>query len=484
MEKFIGEGLTFNDVLLVPEKSEILPLQVDLSANLTPKIKLKIPLISAAMDTVTEAKLAIAIAREGGIGIIHRNLSIKEQAEEVDKVKRWESGMIKNPITLSPNNSLKEAIQIMEDYHISGIPITENGKLAGILTNRDIRFEQNFNQEIKKFMTKENLITAKIGTTLEQAQKILHKHKIEKLPVVDENFKLKGLITVKDIQKKKQFPLASKDNHGRLLVGAALGVGEDAEERLQTLIEKELDVVVIDTAHGHSTLVIDFLKKIKKKYDIEVIAGNIVTEEAVEELIQAGADAVKVGMGPGSICTTRVIAGTGVPQITAIYNCYEVAKKYKIPIIADGGIIYSGDITKALCAGADAVMMGSIFAGTDESPGEVVLYGGERFKEYRGMGSLGAMKLYSRDRYFQSTVSSLNKLVPEGIEARVPYKGALSNVIYQLIGGLRSGMGYLGAKNITELKKKKFIKVTGAGVSESHPHNVEAIKEVPNYMSF
>ncbi|MBI2252462.1 MAG: IMP dehydrogenase [Armatimonadetes bacterium] len=484
MEKFIGEGLTFNDVLLVPEKSEILPLQVDLSANLTFKIKLKIPLVSAAMDTVTEAKLAIAIAREGGIGIIHRNLSIKEQAEEVDKVKRWESGMIKNPITLSPNNSLKEAIQIMEDYHISGIPITENGKLAGILTNRDIRFEQNFNQEIKKFMTKENLITVKIGTTLEQAQKILHKHKIEKLPVVDENFKLKGLITVKDIQKKKQFPLASKDNHGRLLVGAAVGVGDDAEERLQTLIEKEVDVVVIDTAHGHSTLVIDFLKKIKKKYDIELISVNIVTEEAVEELIKAGADAVKVGMGPGSICTTRVIAGTGVPQITAIYNCYKVAKKYKIPIIADGGIIYSGDITKALCAGADAVMMGSIFAGTDESPGEVVLYGGERFKEYRGMGSLGAMKLYSRDRYFQSTASSLNKLVPEGIEARVPYKGAISNVIYQLIGGLRSGMGYLGAKNIIELKKRKFIKVTGAGVSESHPHNVEAIKEAPNYMSF
>lgn len=481
MEKVIGEGLTFNDVLLIPEYSDILPKDVDISTQLTKKIRINIPLISAAMDTVTEARLAIAIAREGGIGIIHRNMSIIKQAEEVDKVKRWESGMIRNPITLSPDDTIKKAQEFMEKYHISGIPITDNEKLVGIITNRDLRFEENFNQPIKNLMTKENLITAKEGTTLDTAREILHKFKIEKLPVVDENNYLKGLITVKDIQKKRQYPLASKDEEGRLLAGAAVGVSEDSLERVKILREAEVDLITVDSAHGHSKKVIDLIKLIKKNTEIQIMAGNIVTAEGANDLISAGADAVKVGMGPGSICTTRIVAGAGLPQITAVINCADAAKKHKIPVIADGGITYSGDIAKAIVAGADTVMIGSLFAGTDESPGEVVLYAGERFKEYRGMGSLGAMKLFSRDRYGQEDTTPLSKLVPEGIEGKVYYKGALSNVIYQLIGGLKAGMGYLGAKNIQELKTRKLIKVTSPGIRESHPHDIEAIKEAPNY---
>lgn len=482
VNKFSKEGLTFNDVLLVPSKSDILPSDVDTSTHLTEKIKLNIPLISAAMDTVTEARLAIAIAREGGLGIIHRNMDIEDEVNEVIKVKRWESGMIQDPVTLSPDDMVNCAIELMEKFHISGVPVTKGKKLVGILTNRDLRFEENFNQPVKNLMTKENLITAKVGTSLEEAQKLLHKNKIEKLLIVDENYNLSGLITVKDILKKKQYPNASKDSLGRLRAGAAVGVDGDSCERVAELVKAGADIIVVDTAHGHSRKVLEFVKKIKSSFDIDVIAGNVVTYEGAVDLIKAGADVVKVGTGPGSICTTRVVAGVGVPQLTAVYDCAQAALKNKKQIIADGGITNAGDITKALAAGASSVMMGSLFAGSDESPGEVVLYGGERFKEYRGMGSLGAMKYYyGRDRYGQGKDTPLRKLVPEGIEARVPYTGPLSNIIYQIIGGLRSGMGYLGAENIEDLRGAKFVKVTNAGLKESHPHNVDIVKDSPSY---
>lgn len=486
-EKVIQEGLTFDDVLLVPEFSSVLPAEVETKTSLTKSkeqvISLHIPLLSAAMDTVTEARMAIAMAREGGIGIIHRNLNLERQVEEVDKVKRSESGMIKNPITLLPTDSIKEAIQVMETYHISGVPITDpSGILVGILTNRDLRFEKKYDQPIEQLMTKEHLITASVGTSLEEAKEILHKHKIEKLPIVDSNHRLRGLITVKDIQKKVLYPNASKDSHGRLLAGAAVGVRGDAWERLKALVKAEVDVIVVDTAHGHSKAVIEMVRAIVKEYPgLPVIAGNVATGDGTLELIKAGAHAIKVGMGPGSICTTRVVAGVGVPQITAIHECAQVAKKYNVSIIADGGITSSGDITKALVAGADVVMIGSLFAGTDESPGDIIIEGGQRYKEYRGMGSIGAMKLYSKDRYFQQDVEEFSKLVPEGIEGRVPYKGLVSKVIHQLTGGLRSGMGYVGAPNITELKGKRFIKISNASLQESHPHGLSSIYEAPNY---
>jgi IMP dehydrogenase len=484
-DKFVGEGLTFDDVLLIPGKSEVHPTEVCTRTYLTRRIMLNIPIVSAAMDTVTEARMAIALAREGGIGIIHRNLSIEAQADEVDKVKRSESGMIVDPITLRPDDPVSRALEVMEKYHISGVPITEpDGTLVGILTNRDVRFCEEVHQPIANLMTRENLITVPVGTTLEEAKAILHRYKIEKLPVVDENFRLKGLITVKDIQKRIQYPHATKDEKGRLRVGAAVGVGRDMPDRVAALVAAGVDVLVIDTAHGHSKAVIETLKYIKRHYDIDVIAGNVATAEATEDLIEAGADAVKVGIGPSAICTTRVVAGAGVPQLTAIYVCARVASRYGIPIIADGGIQYSGDIAKAIGAGADCVMLGSLLAGVDESPGEIVLYQGERFKEYRGMGSLGAMKArgYSRDRYGQEDVTSESKLVPEGIEGRVAYKGPLSNVIYQLVGGLRAGMGYVGARNIAEMKEKaRFIRITSAGLRESHPHDIIITKEAPNY---
>lgn len=482
-DKFEKYGLTFDDVLLIPAESEVLPNEVDTTTVFTPNITLKIPIVSSPMDTVTEARMAIALAREGGIGVIHRNMSIEDQVAEVDKVKRSESGMIVEPVTLSPHNRLSDAIQVMERYHISGVPITdEDGRLLGILTNRDIRFEEDLDRSVDDVMTKENLITVPVGTTLEQAKEILHKHKIEKLPVVDGDGKLKGLITVKDIQKRIQFPNATKDEHGRLRVAAAVGVGQDALERAQALAEAGADAIVVDTAHGHSTGVMSMVRRLKEMLDIPIVAGNISTAEAVEALARCGADALRVGQGPGSICTTRVVAGAGVPQITAIYDCARAAEKYGIPIIADGGIQYSGDIAKAIAAGADSVMLGGLLAGTDESPGEVIIYQGERFKEYRAMGSIGAMRRrFSTDRYFQDGVVAA-KLVPEGIEARVPYKGPLTNLIYQLVGGLRSGMGYVGARNIAEMKANtRFVRITAAGVRESHPHDVEITKEAPNY---
>jgi len=481
-EKFSKEGFTFDDLLLIPGRSQMLPSEVDLTTYLTPQIKLNIPLVSSPMDTVTEARLAIALAREGGIGIIHRNLTAEAQAQEVDKVKRSEAGMIVDPITLPPHETLATAREIMARYHISGVPITENGRLIGILTNRDIRFETDFTRSIYECMTKENLITAPLGTTLEEAKAILQKHRIEKLPLVDEHFNLKGLITVKDIQKKMDFPHAAKDGLERLLVGAAIGVGPDMGERLEALAAAQVDVVVIDTAHGASERVIEATRQVKKRYpDLPLIAGNVATAEGAQALIEAGADGLRVGMGPGTICTSRIIAGMGIPQITAIYDCALVARQYGVPVIADGGIRYSGDIAKALAAGASTVMMGSLFAGVDESPGEIVLYSGERFKEYRGMGSLAAMKArgYTSDRYFQEGVS---KLVPEAIEGRVPYKGPLGNLVFQLVGGLRAGMGYVGARNIEELYTKgRFIRVTSAGMAESHPHDVIITKEAPNY---
>jgi IMP dehydrogenase len=482
--KIIGSAYTFDDVLLVPAKSEVLPRDVDVSTKLTQRIKLNIPLLSAAMDTVTESKMAIAIAREGGIGIIHKNMSIEKQASEVDKVKRYESGMILNPITLTPDRKVREAVEIMNHYKISGIPIVDsNGKLVGILTNRDLRFNPDLDAEVSKYMTNSNLITAPLGTTLEEAEKILQKYKIEKLPVVDKDGYLRGLITFKDIQKKKKYPNACKDEHGRLRVGAAVGVRSDTLERVEELKKAGVDVIVIDTAHGHSKGVIEMLKKIKKKFpELDVIAGNVATGEATLDLIKAGADAVKVGIGPGSICTTRVVTGVGVPQITAIMNCAEVAMKYKIPIIADGGIKQTGDVAKAIAAGADSVMIGALFAGTEESPGEKVLYEGRSYKVYRGMGSIEAMKSGSSDRYFQDVEDDVKKLVPEGIEGMVPYKGPLSDVVYQIIGGLRSAMGYCGVRNIEEMKlKTKFILMTNAGLRESHPHDVIITKEAPNY---
>lgn len=481
MEKFLKEGLTFDDVLLIPAKSEILPKETDVSTMLTKKIKLNIPIMSAGMDTVTEARLAIAIAREGGIGIIHKNMSIESQAMEADKVKRSEHGVIVDPFHLSPDHIISDAMELMERYRISGVPIVdERGKLVGILTNRDLRFETDMSRPIHEVMTKENLITAPVGTDLIQAENILKRHKIEKLPLVDDNGYLKGLITIKDIEKAIQFPSSAKDKGGRLLVGAAVGVTPDMMERVKALVEAKVDVIVVDTAHGHSKGVVEAVKKIKVNYpDIQVIAGNVATAEATRELIEAGADAIKVGIGPGSICTTRVVTGIGVPQITAVYDCAKEADKYGIPVIADGGVKYSGDITKAVAAGARVIMVGSLFAGTEESPGEKEIYQGRSFKVYRGMGSLAAMACGSKDRYFQEDAK---KLVPEGVEGRVPFKGALADTIYQLVGGLRSGMGYCGTATIEELRKNgQFIRVTAAGLRESHPHDVQITKEAPNY---
>lgn len=479
--EFVGEGLTFDDVLLLPCKSDVLPKEVKTYTQLTKKIKLNIPLMSAGMDTVTEARMAIAMAREGGIGIIHKNMSIEEQALEVDKVKRSEHGIITDPFYLSPIHIVSDALELMERYHISGVPITnQDGKLVGIITNRDIRFEKDTSKLIDEVMTKDDLVTATQDISMDEALEIMKEHKIEKLPLVDENFMLSGLITIKDIEKSIQYPNSAKDSSGRLLAGAAVGVTEDMMERVDALVKAKVDVIVVDTAHGHSQGVLKAVKRIKTEYpDLQVIAGNVATGEATLDLIKAGADAVKVGIGPGSICTTRVVTGIGVPQITAILNCVEVAKEYEIPIIADGGVKYSGDITKALATGANVVMIGSLFAGTSESPGEEELYEGRRFKVYRGMGSMGAMQAGSRDRYFQEDTK---KLVPEGVEGRVPYRGPLGDVIYQLMGGLRSGMGYVGAKNLLELHKNaKFVKISGAGLTENHPHDIHITKEAPNY---
>lgn len=479
--EFVGEGLTFDDVLLLPRKSEVLPREVKINTRLTKSIKLNIPIMSAGMDTVTEARMAIAIAREGGIGVIHKNMSIEDQAMEVDKVKRSEHGIITDPFYLSPVHSVSDALELMERYHISGVPITDkDGKLVGIITNRDIRFERDTSKRIDEVMTKENLVTATTDISMDEALETMKQHKIEKLPLVDDDFMLAGLITIKDIEKSIEYPNSAKDESGRLLAGAAVGVTDDMMERVRALVKAKVDVIVVDTAHGHSAGVIEAVKEIKAEYpDLQVVAGNVATGEATRDLILAGADAVKVGIGPGSICTTRVVTGIGVPQITAIINCAEVAKEFEIPIIADGGIKYSGDITKAIAAGADIVMIGSLFAGTDESPGEEELYEGRRFKVYRGMGSMSAMQAGSRDRYFQENVK---KLVPEGVEGRVPYRGPLGDVVYQLVGGLRSGMGYIGAKNIEELQEKaRFIKITGAGLIENHPHDIHITKESPNY---
>ncbi|HZK17887.1 MAG TPA: IMP dehydrogenase [Clostridia bacterium] len=478
--RFEKISLTFDDVLLIPQASEILPRDVDLNTRLTTDISLNIPIMSAGMDTVTENRLAIAIAREGGIGVIHKNMGIEKQALEVDKVKRSEHGVIWDPIFLSPNNLISEALAIMERYRISGVPITLDGKLVGILTNRDLRFERDFQQKIKYVMTKDNLITASVGTTLDEAKVILQKHKVEKLPLVDDDFNLRGLITIKDIEKIRQYPNSAKDERGRLLAAAAVGVTDDIMERTDALCRAKVDVIVVDTAHGHSKGVLDAVSMIRKKYkDLDIIAGNVATREGTRDLIEAGASAVKVGIGPGSICTTRVVAGVGVSQITAISDCADEARKHKIPIIADGGIKYSGDITKAIAAGADVVMIGSLFAGTEESPGDLEIYQGRSYKVYRGMGSVSAMREGSTDRYFQENTQ---KLVPEGVEGRVPYRGSLAETVYQLLGGLRAGMGYCGTKNIFELKTKtKFTRITNAGLRESHPHDVVITKEAPNY---
>jgi IMP dehydrogenase len=484
MKKILpGEAVTYDDVLLVPAKSSVLPREVDVRTRLTRNIEMNIPLISAAMDTVTEAAMAIAIAREGGVGILHRNMSAEKQVEEVDKVKRSESGMILDPITLSPEKKVRDALAVMSKYSISGIPIVKDEKLVGILTNRDLRFEPNLDLQISKIMTNGRLITAPVGTTLEKAEAILQKHRIEKLPVVDKNGKLRGLITFKDIHKKKRFPRACKDRHGRLRVGAAAGVTSDTVDRVAALVAAGVDVIVIDTAHGHSRGVIETVKRVKRKFpDLELIAGNVGTLQATIDLIKAGADAVKVGIGPGSICTTRVIAGVGVPQVTAIYQCSQAAKKQRVPIIADGGVKQTGDIAKAIAAGADSVMIGGLFAGLEESPGEKILYEGRAYKIYRGMGSLEAMKEGSRDRYFQDMEDEIQKLVPEGIEGRVPYKGLLSEAVYQMVGGLRAAMGYCGAKSIAEMKRNaRFIRMTEAGLKESHPHDIQMTKEPPNY---
>lgn len=476
----IPEGLTFDDVLLVPARSAVLPAEVDTRTRLSRHIELNIPIVSAAMDTVTEAQLAIALAREGGIGIIHRNQSVERQAEEVDRVKRSEAGMIVDPVTMSPEQPIRAALEVMRRYRISGVPVTRNGKLVGILTNRDLRFETELDQPIANVMTRENLITVPVGTTLEEAERILHRHRIEKLLVVDEEYNLKGLITVKDIQKKLKYPNAAKDAQGRLRVGAAIGVTGDFLERAQELVRKKVDVLVIDSAHGHSQRVMEAVRTIRAKLpDVELIAGNVATYQGAADLIALGVDAIKVGIGPGSICTTRVVTGAGVPQLTAIAECARAARPAGVPLIADGGIKYSGDITKAIAAGADTVMIGSLFAGTDESPGELILYQGRTFKSYRGMGSLGAMAGSGSDRYGQEAGG---KLVPEGIEGRVPSKGPLAELVFQLVGGLKAGMGYCGCANIQELQQRaRFLRITSAGLRESHVHDVIITKEAPNY---
>ncbi|ADC89835.1 inosine-5'-monophosphate dehydrogenase [Thermocrinis albus DSM 14484] len=477
------EGLTFDDVLLIPQYSEVLPHEVDVSTRLTRNISLKIPIVSAAMDTVTESRMAIALAREGGIGIIHRNMSIQEQAEEVEKVKKSESGMILKPVTVTPDTSVRTALDIMSKYKISGVPVvTDGNKLVGILTNRDLRFIKptDYDKPVSLFMTKENLIVAQELVTLEEAEEILQRHKVEKLPIVDKEGRLVGLITIKDITKRRKYPNACKDPLGRLRVGAAVGTGPDTKDRVEALVSAGVDVIVVDTAHGHSKRVLQTVEMIKSNFNVDVIAGNIATGEGAEDLIKAGADAVKVGVGPGSICTTRIVAGVGVPQLSAIMWVYEVASKYDVPVIADGGIRYSGDIVKALAAGADAVMLGNLLAGTEEAPGEVIYYQGRAYKSYRGMGSLGAMSnRMSADRYGQD---KMEKFVPEGIEGRVPYRGRLAEVVFQLVGGLRSGMGYVGARNIKELREKaKFVRISWAGYRESHVHDVIITKEAPNY---
>ncbi len=482
--KIIDKGITFDDILLLPRKSSVLPRDVDVSTYLTAQIKLNIPILSAAMDTVTESEMAIAMAREGGLGVLHKNMSIARQAEEADKVKRSESGMIVNPITMGPNNTVAEALGVMAKYHISGIPIVDKANtLLGILTNRDLRFEPNKEMLVQDIMTKENLITAPVGTTLETAEEILQRHRIEKLPVVDKNRKLLGLLTFKDIMKKKKYPNASKDEFGRLRVGAAVGIAADTLDRVSALVDAHVDVLVIDTAHGHTRNVLHLVSDITSRFpNLQVIAGNVGTAEATEDLIKAGANGIKVGIGPGSICTTRVVAGVGVPQITAIMNCAKVARKYDIPLIADGGIKQTGDIPKALAAGADTVMIGGLFAGMEESPGETILYEGRSFKMYRGMGSISAMKEGSKDRYYQDMEEDIQKLVPEGIEGRVPYRGPVGSMIYQMVGGLRAAMGYCGVKNIEELKTQtQFIRITSAGLRESHPHDIQITKEAPNY---
>jgi len=483
MEKILAEALTFDDVLLLPAKSDVLPSMVDLSTNLTRGIKLNIPLLSAAMDTVTEASTAIAMAREGGIGIIHKNMPAEAQAVEVDKVKKSESGMIVDPITMRPDQSIGEALKLMMHYRISGVPITVDGRLIGILTNRDLRFETDMTKPINDAMTKENLVTVKGSISLEAAKKLLHQYKIEKLPVVDENYNLKGLITIKDIEKAQKYPHSAKDSRGRLLVGAAVSVMPGDEQRVHTLMKAGVDVLVVDTAHGHSKGVIESVAFIKALYpNAQVVAGNVATREATADLIKAGADGIKVGIGPGSICTTRVVAGVGVPQVTAIMNCAQEAKKHGVPIIADGGVKFSGDLTKAITAGASCIMIGSLFAGTEEAPGERIIYQGRTYKAYRGMGSVEAMKEGSKDRYFQAEVADSEKLVPEGIVGRVPYRGPISENVYQLLGGLRAGMGYAGCASIEELQTKaKMIKITSAGLKESHVHDVIIVKEAPNY---
>ena len=480
MSKIVKEALTFDDVLLIPQASDVLPSTVDLSTVLAPGIKLNIPLISAAMDTVTESKLAIAMAREGGVGIIHKNMSIEEQASQVDKVKRSEHGVITDPFFLTPEEPVRAAVELMEKYRISGVPITQNGKLVGILTNRDLRFETNFDQPIFNVMTKENLVTAPEGTSLAEAQKILGRHRIEKLPIVDKDFNLKGLITIKDIEKAIQYPNSAKDKNGRLLAGAAIGDSPDVLDRVAALVAAKVDIVVLDSAHGHNTRIIAAVNKVKKAYPgLPLVAGNVVTAAATKALSDAGADVVKVGMGPGSICTTRIVAGIGMPQLTAVMDCSEQADKMGKKVIADGGVKYSGDIVKAIGAGGAAVMIGSLFAGTTESPGELEIYQGRSFKSYRGMGSLPAMAKGGKDRYFQS---SAKKFVPEGVEGRVPYRGALADIIYQLMGGLRAGMGYTGMHNIEELRTKaQFVKMTSASLTESHPHDISITKEAPNY---
>ena len=482
MSQIIGDGITFDDVLLVPQYSEVTPNMIDLTTHLTKKIQLNIPMMSAGMDTVTEHRMAIAIARQGGIGIIHKNMSIEAQAEEVDKVKRSEYGVITDPFYLSPEHTLEDANALMAKFRISGVPITEGRKLVGIITNRDLKFEEDFSRKIREVMTSKNLVTAKEGVTLAEAKKILAKARVEKLPIVDDDFNLKGLITIKDIEKQIKYPLSAKDEQGRLLCGAAVGITKNVMDRVTALVNAKVDCIVIDSAHGHSKNIITTLKEIKAAYpDLQVIVGNVATGEAPKALIEAGADAVKIGIGPGSICTTRVVAGIGVPQVSAVMDCYEAAKPYGVPIIADGGIKYSGDMTKALAAGANVCMMGSMFAGCDEAPGEFELYQGRKYKVYRGMGSIAAMENGSKDRYFQTEAK---KLVPEGVEGRVAYKGTVEDTIFQLVGGIRSGMGYCGAKDIKTLQETgKFVKISAASLKESHPHDIQITKEAPNYSS-